>query len=476
VAREKLVVVANPEGIEAAFERMTRAKELTRKNPQPHQITAIEAWEHAGRRGILEHATGSGKTYTAILAMRSWLRARRVALVVVPSEILLHQWQSEIGAELADLSPQLLLVGAGNDRWRQEDVLEGFSRVEGGPRIILGMLQTVSSPLFLNRLAEGSHLLLVADEVHRVGSPKFSSLLSIDAAARLGLSATPVRYGDPDGSSKILSYFGPVLQPPFTLADAIAAGRLCHYNYYVHAIHLEEQEVQEWRKLTKQIARDIAQSRAGLNDNPLSERARLLLIQRARILKGAAQKILLARDVVARAFEDGQRWLIYCDDQRQLGAVMKTITELGLPAEEYHSSMLGHRQATLDKFAVFGGILVAIRCLDEGVDIPATDHALILASSRNPREFIQRRGRVLRTSPGKFFAEVHDALVTPLFETEEPDSVSILKGELARAVQFAESASNDAVKFQLRQLARDAGIDPEGIVSTAGFEEEEDGE
>ena len=112
--------------------------------------------------------------------------------------------------------------------------------------------------------------------------------------------------------------------------------------------------------------------------------------------------------------------------------------------------------------------------LDEGVDIPAIDRALILASSRNPREFIQRRGRVLRVAPGKHFAEIHDAIVMPPAGEEEPEDIAILKGELARAAQFAASADNEAVKFRLRRLALERGIDPEGMAITAGIEDEED--
>src|SRR5215217_6489670 len=111
-----------------------------------------------------------------------------------------------------------------------------------------------------------------------------------------------------------------------------------------------------------------------------------------------------------------------------------------------------------------GGILVAIKCLDEGVDIPTVDHALILASSRNPREFIQRRGRVLRVAAGKNFAEIHDALVVPPNNGGSPtsaepddqgiDDTAILLGEIARAIHFAEDAANSTVAFELRRLAR----------------------
>lgn len=475
VAQERLVAVANPEGIEAAYLKITKAQAPDGKRPQPHQVAAVESWKLRGNRGILEHATGSGKTITAIIAIRDWLRDGGTVLVLVPSELLLEQWHRELRAEMADAPPKMLLAGAGNNRWRRESVLEGFTESGGGPRITLATLQTASSAEFRNRVRSGPHLLLVIDEVHRAGSTKLSEVLSLDAGARLGLSATPRRYGDPEGTRLLLDYFGGIIPPPFTLADAIAAGRLCPYTYHVHPVALTADEIQRWRRLTQQIKRAFARSRSDeVGGTTLTEATKLLLIKRADILKGAAAKVGLAVGLLRSKYEAGQRWLIYCDDQAQLADVRAGLSAANLPNDEYHSTMLSDRHTTLDRFATVGGILVAIKCLDEGVDIPAVDHALILASSRNPREFIQRRGRVLRISEGKFFAEIHDVLVMPPPDDEDPDDVAILKGEIARAAQFAESAYNDSVTFDLRRLAREAGIDPTCLIATAGFEDEEE--
>ncbi|MCY1447892.1 DNA phosphorothioation system restriction enzyme [compost metagenome] len=109
-------------------------------------------------------------------------------------------------------------------------------------------------------------------------------------------------------------------------------------------------------------------------------------------------------------------------------------------------------------FETQGGIVVSIRCLDEGVDIPAVSHALILASSKNPREFIQRRGRVLRKSPGKSISHIYDVLVTPHFDPEEPPALSILEGELARAIEFGTHAINPGCITDLQRLALEHGV------------------
>ena len=135
--------------------------------------------------------------------------------------------------------------------------------------------------------------------------------------------------------------------------------------------------------------------------------------------------------------------------------------------------MVGSPEATLEWFRQYGGILVSVHCLDEGVDIPAVSHALILASSQNPRQFIQRRGRVLRKAPWKAIAVVHDAIVVPETIKDEPDQLALARAELARALEFADSALNRYAGAELRDIAVRMGIDP-GSLSTSGMEEDDD--
>ena len=139
---------------------------------------------------------------------------------------------------------------------------------------------------------------------------------------------------------------------------------------------------------------------------------------------------------------------------------------------EYHSSMASDRAATLERFAREGGVVVSIKCLDEGVDIPAVSHALIAASSRNPREFIQRRGRVLRIHDDKRYAVVHDVLVQPPPGGDD-DFRSLALGELARALEFSTHAMNDSAGLRIKALAIDWGLDPDELLAD-GFEDEEE--
>ena len=322
------------------------------------------------------------------------------AVVLVPSTLLLEQWAREILTEIPEAV--VLVCGGGKDTWRSPGRVEGLSANDRnlGKRIILATLHTASKPEFIKRLRGGEHLFLVCDEVHRSGSSENAKTFLIDSGPRLGLSATPVRYGDPEGTAALMGYFERIIQPPFTLTDAIKAGRLVPYEYHPNFVRLTPAENEDWAERSKTIRRELAvEGSSGGEVTQMSSRVKLLLIQRARIAKKAENKISIAASLLTRHFRSGQSWLVYCEDSEQLADLKSVLQERGLPIDEYHTGMTGDPASTLKWFRRYGGILLSIRCLDEGVDIPSVSHALILASSQNPREFIQRRGRVLRTDP-----------------------------------------------------------------------------
>lgn len=456
------------------LERMPLVVTATGRCALEHQTAALAGWAAQSFRGILQHATGSGKTFTALLAIREHAQRCQPTLILVPSTLLLDQWANEIRQEIP--GTPLLLAGGGNVDWKIRGRLRAMTEdsVALGGRIVLATMATASSPLFISSLSAGPHLLLVVDECHQLGSAVNSQFMNIDAGRRLGLSATPTRYGDPVGTKTLMEYFGGVVPPPITLNDAIAAGRLVEYEYFPHAIHLNAQEAEDWKKLSREISLEIARSREDSNGHKaLSDRAKMLLIRRSRIAKKASGKIRLAAAILKREYVEGQHWLVYCEDAEQLGEVMSAVRAEGLQPTEYHSSMQGDRDAALSWFKKFGGPLISIRCLDEGVDIPTISHALILASSQNPRQFIQRRGRVLRTAHGKTLATIHDAIVVPVNLDEEPEQTSLLKSELLRAIEFANNAINRGAAAELRAIAINLGLNPDSLTET-GVEEEED--
>jgi superfamily II DNA or RNA helicase len=441
-------------------------------NPLQHQKNAIEIWKVNNFRGVFEHATGSGKTVTALIAIAEHLTTGGSVLILVPSKLLLEQWEKEVNEEIEDVV--CLLAGSGNIGWKKSGRLRAFtSGISGDKRVVIATMKTASSQEFLEQINDGSMLMLVADEVHQIGSPENSKALNINAIKRLGLSATPRRYGDAEGTQKIYDYFGSVLPPVISLYDAIQSGRLINYEYFPHPINLTAEEADLWKEISKDIRREIAISNNDDRPFRLSSRAKMLLIQRSRIAKKSAVKITLSLKVIKENFSPGDKWLIYCEDKGQLNKVSDALRNLGLNPLEYYSDMQGDHKETLKIFEALGGILVSIKCLDEGVDIPSISHALILASSQNPRQFIQRRGRVLRYHPSKVLAKIHDAIVVPTSLEDEPDQFALLQSELVRAYEFSQHAINKSAGFELESIARKLGINLNNQAED-GIEEDED--
>ncbi len=444
--------------------------------PFEHQSEAIENWKKQNKRGILEHATGSGKTFTAMIAIKEHLSDGGVVLVLVPDKLLHEQWSKEIKFHIENIS--LLKVGAGNTLWKKDGRLKDFSIDQNSPhkRVILATVHSARSDDFINFITGGNHLMIVADEVHEIGSKINSNIMKINSGPRLGLSATPKRYGDEAGTKKILEYFGGIVKPPFTLIDAINSNRLVKYQYYPSAINLNEEESDEWEKATNEILVEFAKAQRDDNNKPIiNSKIQIMLIQRSRIAKKAAEKVPYALSVIKDNYQNGQSWLIYCEDQYQLNQVMQALKNNGYDPLEYHINMTGDANASLYWFKTVGGIMVSIRCLDQGVDIPKISNAIILASSQNPRQFIQRRGRVLRVCKNKHYATIYDAIVVPTDIDNEPGQLSLLKSELQRSIEFSGNAINKSGGHSLVKIAIDLGIDPNelNLYETAGIEEEE---
>lgn len=433
------------------------------KTPRPHQTNALEAWIRNSRRGIFEHATGSGKTFTAMCTIRDAFDRKETVLILVPSRDLLAQWYKELQETIVGIPIYYILCGNGNVEWRRPGVLRTWTSTgQGQNRIILSTMDTASSPDFIQNVSEGDHLFLIADEVHRLGSSRRRQVFQLNTGARLGLSATPYRYGDPVGTQALFDYFGGIIPPPFTLDDAIKSGVLTRYFYHPQKLSLSASEQDRWNEITEEIRKLLAKSGSSEATTDLMTNSRLkrLLINRARIVKNAEGKLPLAITTLQTYYRKGQKWIVYCDNINQLNAVLRGAMAAGFDAFEYYADMKGDREMTLSYFEDNGGVLVSIKCLDEGVDIPSTTHALILASSQNPREFIQRRGRILRKASGKYFAHLYDAITMPvIIEDENDKNISIISSELSRAIQFGVGAENPACITDLKNIAVDFQID-----------------
>jgi superfamily II DNA or RNA helicase len=359
-------------------------------------------------------------------------------IVFVPSKLLLEQW----AAQLSALGIGVVRVGAGHTKWISQGSVRAAIEASAPDRrfAVVATLASAGSEQFKNQVvSKASHVLAIFDEAHRAGAPMSRHLLEwFRPRWRLGLSATPERANDPEGTSSLLSYFHGIVDR-YSLKDALDDGVLTPYRYQPAWVGLQDHEIDEWERLTLQIQKLHSMSKAKGASESVRERLRMKLIERSRIAKNASRKIPKAVELVAQMYDPRlkEKWLVYCDNQTQLREVRSALGSRGIDSWEYHSEMPGDPEATLSLFDINGGIVVAIKCLDEGVDIPSATHALILASSRNPREFIQRRGRVLRRSPSKSIATLLDVLVLPEAIDPADPTWGLVVGELARARQFA---------------------------------------
>ena len=434
---------------------------------RPYQADAIDAWTTAGHRGILAMATGTGKTITALAAATQYLTAPAaggVLIIIAPYLHLVDQWDEE--ARAFGFTP---VTACGSwEQWYselQQRLMEqalGVSAVEA----VITTKATFAGEKFQEqiRTLDDRRTLVVADEVHHLGAPDQRTHLPANVDARLGLSATPERAYDETGTEKLTRYFGGIVFE-YGLDTAIQAGHLTDYYYIPHFVELTDEEMLEYGAYTTSIANRIERLKASdtdgaeLFDDPVLTQ---LLIERARIKGGAVQKFDRLQTILEQV-ESHTRSLVYCGDStvqhpefgpiRQIDAAVKLIgAQLDIPIHKFtYEESAATRQELLNGFADEQlQMLAAIRCLDEGVDVPAAHTAYLMASSKNPREFVQRRGRILRPAPGKTEAVIHDFVTIPPLDELGMDADSevigmeqqLFEGELARIEHFAHSALN----------------------------------
>jgi len=442
-----------------------------------YQQEAIASWFANNGRGTLKMATGSGKTITALaIACELYQQINlQVLLVVCPYRHLVTQWARE--CEKFNLQPILAFE---NLRTWQSQLSTQIYNLRSGSQKFVTVITTNSTLIgdgFQSQLKYfPAKTLIIGDEAHNLGAPKLEESLPRRVGLRLALSATPERYFDDLGTQSLFDYFGPVLQPEFSLRDAIACGALVHYLYYPVLVELTEAESIAYLKLTKKIGRCLLyreRENGQAGDFEDNEDLKPLLMQRARLIGAAENKLHALHDLMATRRETTHT-LFYCSDGspedgqrsslRQLKAVAKILgVELGYKVSTYTAqTSLAEREILRRQFES-GELqgLVAIRCLDEGVDIPAIQTAVILSSSGNPRQFIQRRGRVLRPHPSKERATIFDMIVLPPDLDRETIEVerNLLRKELRRFVEFADLADNAGVaRMKLLDLQKRYGL------------------
>ena len=448
-----------------------------------YQNEAIEKWAQNDYCGIFDMATGTGKTFTGLGAITRLVKdKKRAAIVIVcPYQHLVEQWVEDIVK--FNLRPIVGYSASLQKDWKRRLTTDIF---DFKLKIIDTICFVTTNATFSSDFVQaqmkklGKDTLLLVDEAHNFGASKLRMTLDSDIEYRLALSATLDRHGDSEGTQVLYNYFGDKCIE-YPLERAIEEGKLTPYYYYPVVVHLTSNELQAYRELSKKISKQCHKTKTG--DLHITELGKKLLIERSRVVAGAINKIVKLQQLMEE-FKNDSHMLIYCgaaksleyskdyseqdeEGERQIVAVSKMLGfDLGMKVTHFTSSETAEERELIKR--QFAGAdpyqaIVAIKCLDEGVNIPSIKTAFILASSTNPKEYIQRRGRVLRKFPGKNYATIYDFVTLPVpldyvnsgSENANMD-ISLIKKEMKRINEFGRISENpseaDALIKQLSEI------------------------
>ena len=448
-----------------------------------YQTQAIDAWEQQGFRGIFDMATGTGKTYTGLAAAarlyEKQAQAPLAVIIVCPYQHLVEQWVEDI--LLFNMKPIIGYSSSQQKNWKQrlKDAVIAHNLGVKPYFSFVTTNATFASPYVTDLVdALQGNVLLIVDEAHNFGAATLQNTLNAKIPFRLALSATLDRHRDAEGTDALYDYFGDKCIE-YSLERAIKEKKLTPYYYYPVPVYLTEGELQQYRTLSKRLAKHVIKWRGGAVDFDSS--GKMILIQRARIIAGATNK-LQALETLMASYRDKRHILVYCGaaslhdwgyeegkadpaEVRQIDAVANLLgNTLNMQISKFTSEESAQEREVLKKEFAEGThlqALVAIRCLDEGVNIPGIEVAFILASSTNPKEYVQRRGRVLRKASGKSRAIIYDLITLPRplndVKNTPTDEIridtSLVNKELVRLRDFGSIAENPAEADQLiRQI------------------------
>ena len=436
------------------------------KGLHTYQTDAIQEWKNKGYRGIFDMATGTGKTYTglgALVDLYNHCNSDLAVVICCPFIHLVEQWVEDLVK--FNIEP---IVGYGSSiqkNWRDKlskAVQYHNYKIKGKEFFcFITTNATFYSEFVQNELKKMNHnSLLMVDEAHYFGAEFIRKNLPQNFEYRLALSATIDRHGDEEGTKVLYEYFGEKCIE-YTLEMAIEAGMLTKYYYYPIIINLTPEELSLYKELTKKIAKFIV----GSDKKHIPEAAKQYLLKRAKLIAGAENKLCALKEAIER-YKDKKHLLVYCgattldsqntdsDSLKQIQVVCKMLgNDLNMKVAKFTAEEDMKQRQNIKNLFSKGDmlqVLVAIKCLDEGFNIPEIRTAFILASTTNPKEYIQRRGRVLRLAEGKKYAEIYDFITLPrpleeiynLTTAEQKYEQGLVKREFERMKEFNRMAIN----------------------------------
>lgn len=431
------------------------------QGPRDYQKEAYEAWVKNGKSGVFAMATGTGKTITSLNCLHNEYKegGKYKAIILVPSIALLNQWEKEV--ESFNFK-SVLKVGGGNN-W--ENTLATYvSNLSWGVDSDLVIISTYGS-FVTDRFQKyfkkvQSKFLLIGDEAHNMGANNVRKMLSgIECQSRIGLSATPKRIYDEEGTDALDQFFND--RPPyiyqFGMEKALREGYLTEYVYFPVIVELEADEMHEYLELSKKLLRFFDADSGTFSKDPMVE---ILLLKRKNIIHKASRKVLAFKSIVSEIEKKEKLKYVFTyvpegyvkiadgESERMLDQFIKAGSEAApsMKMNSYTTSdsdlkvlLRGFSEGKID-------MLFAMKMLDEGVDVPRAEVGIFCSSTGNPRQFIQRRGRLLRKHKNKAFATIYDMVVTPKLSNPTGNSFkmerSLVKKELQRVGYFASLSMN----------------------------------
>ena len=468
--------------------------------PRDYQKTAFENWKNNGQKGLFAMATGTGKTITSLNCLLEIYKRNGYykAIILVPTITLVNQW----GKECRKFNfGNIIKVYSKNAEWRSKIELLQMAekyRKPNEPTQNFIIISTYASYARENVFSilnsfERAKVLFIADEAHNMGSPSILKRLgTINYLRRIGLSATPERQFDEDTNKKLYRFFGTEKKFTFeySMEEAIQKGVLCRYYYYPHLVKLTDEEMENYVELSEKISKYF-----NYNSGEFDKKDEILmglLLARKRIIHKAANKLEAFKKIVKERYEKNGNLkysLIYVPegnkpdyfpeadlfdkteqvvDDAVSDHLIDIYTEAVMRIDKYITvrKFVSGQKDRDEILADFSKgklqVLTSMKCLDEGVDVPRSEMAIFCASTGNPRQFIQRRGRVLRKHPDKYMAEIHDLVVAPevnITSSSYKMEQSLLKGELMRVKNFSVLSENPSYsQMELKSVMEHYGL------------------
>lgn len=490
----------NPVVTSAQEELTVASPSFPYDKPRDYQMLAFENWKNNGQKGLFAMATGTGKTITSLNCLLEIYKRNGYykAIILVPTITLVNQWEKECWK--FNFS-NIIKVYSKNTEWRSKiellQMAEKYRKLNEPTQNFI-IISTYASYARENVFSilnsfERTKVLFIADEAHNMGSPSIMKRLgTINYLRRIGLSATPERQFDEETNKKLYRFFGAEEKFTFeySMEEAIQKGVLCKYYYYPHVVMLTDDEMAKYNELSEKISKYFNYN-LGVFDKK-DDILMALLLARKRIIHKAANKLEVFKKIVEERYKKNGNLkysLIYVpegnkpdyfpesdlfDKTEQVADdavsdhLIDVYTETVMRIDKYITvrkfvSGQKDRDEILAEFAKGKlQVLTSMKCLDEGVDVPRSELAIFCASTGNPRQFIQRRGRVLRKHPDKYMAEIHDLVVAPKVNISLSSyrmEQILFKGELMRVKNFSLLSENPSFsQMELKSIMEYYGL------------------